>query len=582
MIPPNPFLASIPTSTNLLLARQTPQQPQLCPSPTTAWGPLGPTPTTTYFPCPNPHPTAPPCSGLPKRSVIALTITIPLVLTCIAVVACAIAYRWGNNSNYNSGYDDGRTKGRGEGRREVDREVERARKEQERQKKEREREREREKMWADWRRREAQAVARNTAATNDRLATNRRPSMNHAAPARVAFRNDQEAAEPVRARHNSSSLPQPHLTHCYRGTPLQHHPPTAHHPPQSNNHRNAPTTAHAQPPPSRRSTASQSYTPFPQRNAVPISLASRSRAHNSRRAASPTRAQASVAAERFGNATNRAFPLDQRFEPGGMRGGGSNSGRPNDIWAGTAAATSQGHWRDSSVDGTEGWREGTRRQKPRAEAAGAGAGDGDHEPVLGSNGSPAFGARSPSLRNRSESPRGERSSRGSAPASVPESEEQRQNDSEEERRSGSPDEGPDQSRTSPQKSRARSQSPLSLKSRSELRRSMSPSIAGEEENQRADGGDWPGAQWVGDVGGRSLGSRSSSAQEGHRFKPPSPDRDRASLAGSEAGSAVGRDKEGEQPKSCYESPHEGHRSPWGAVASTESERASVAGSGERE
>jgi len=452
MTPPSPSPTSTTTSANLLCPRQNPQQPQLCPSPATAWGPLGPTPTTTYLPCRDPQPTKPSCSGLSKSSVVALTVTIPLVLTCVAFIACAAAYYWGTKSNYNSGYDDGKAKGR----REVEREVERKRKEQEREverrREEQEREREREKMWEDWRRRKgAEAVARNAAAANNGRATN------NSAAARNAFHTNYRADKLVRGRTDSSSRPQPEgrtPRDRYWTTPLQYHPTTASQAPMINNQRKTPTWS-AQPPLSRRSAStSQSQNLKPSHNAVPLSLASRHGRGTSRGPSRKTRvasahraeqARASTATERFENAATRPFPQNQRFEPAEPRRGSSS--RPEHIRAESAGEAARGQVadrrRDGSVDGAEEWG-GERRREGLEEAVLGDGVDGAAGDVNGGlrRASPAEGdgAPSPSLRRRSASLWGERSvARSESSASAAGSEEKAQD--EEERASGDLDEG---------------------------------------------------------------------------------------------------------------------------------------------
>jgi len=568
MAPPSPSPIPTTTSANLLHPRhprQNPQQPQLCPSPTTAFGPLGPTPTTTYLPCHNPQPTKPPCSGLSKGGVVALTVTIPLVLTYVAFIACAAAYYWGNNSNYNSGYDDGKEKGR----REVEREVERKRKEHEgeveRRREEQERERERQKIWEEWRRRRgAEAAARNAAAANNR------PATINAIAARDAFRTHHQADEPVRGRTDSSSRPQPEGRtpgNPYWTTPLQYHPTTAHQAPTTKNHRKSPTSAPTwptHPPPSRRSAStSKSQNPRPSRNAVPLFLASRHSCGPSHgpsrkaRAASIPRAQASTV-ERFGNATTRTFPQNQRFVIDEVRrsrrGSSSGSSRLEDTRAGNAGEAARGpvaaQRRDSSADGAEERGKERRRhglEKVGLGVGGGGAGDDVNEILPRASPGSGFGAQSPSLRSRSAlekplSPPGESpSSRsdlssaagrdgawaaGSDRASAGGIRERRQGG--EEREMGFPEEegrSPRSRSVSPrvERSSPREESPSPS-------RSDGASAAGGGE-ERQDEAEWEPES---SSGGRRPGSEGGGVGEGRssRSRSPSPGIYRASAAGS--------------------------------------------------
>ncbi len=496
------------------------------------------------------------------------------MLTCVAFIACAAAYYCGNNSNYNSGYDDGKAKGR----REVEREVERKRKEQARgvetRREEQERERGREKMWEDWRRRGAEAVARNAAAANNGRATN------NAAAARNAFHTDYRVDKPVRGRTDSSSRPQPEgrtPRDRYWTAPLQFHSPTAPQAPTTYNQPKPPTSAPtwpAQPPPSRRSApTSESQNQRPSRNAVPLSPAShqmRGPSHGPRRkprVASVYRAQASTA-ERFENAKTRPFPQNQKFGSDEVRRSrrGSISSRPEENRTEYAGEVESGQGaaqrRDGSVGEAEEWGE-ERRSPGLGKAALGDGGGGVASDVSRTSADPGFEARSPqketlSLRSRSESPRGKPRSESSFSQSERSSAEsgKRGQDDEEEREAVFPEE---EGKSPSSRSSSRWEEPLS---KSPSPGSDRSSVAGREERNQAENGREPGdldeGRWPGpDVERNGEERLSRSRSESPRAEPLSKSSSRQSERASAAGSGERGRGEARSPDSEGDGNEEG-------------------------
>jgi len=283
-----------------------------------------------------------------------------------------------------------------------------------------------------------EAPARNDAAVQYAAAANNRPPTNIAAAAQNAFRTHHQPDKHARGRTNSSSRLQPEGRRPrdqYLPTSRQYHPTPARQAPPTNNQRKPPTSAPTWPgqrPPSRRSpSTSHFHKPRPNRNAVPLSLAShysRGPSHSSRREpqAPSVPRRASTATEPFERATTRTFPQNQRFGPSEPRRGSSSSssGRPEDLREGNTSLVARGQVAAQRRDGSAGggaeehtFETGQESRSPEPEEV-----DDRREPAYEVDGNsprtsptPGFEARSTSPRSRSESPRGEAQSESPSP-----------------------------------------------------------------------------------------------------------------------------------------------------------------------